>query len=369
VHVRRYRRGAPSACLVGISALALAAGCTDTYKAPPGVCRADPGGSGWFEFTAGDDAFRVLLIASSKEQGGEVHQVSAQRGKQSMQVLIKVEADLRDPTDRAAKIARAYQTTADLFNSKGNHVRSADDALTPSGPGKRIVWQTKNDLSVVTLLFVVRDRLYALNAFAAPDQPLPADEVERFFASFQVPTRLLPLTPCPAGELAACEAWCARGNARSCHAAASTHRESKEPSEKTRAVALYRQACADRLPEGCFFAADMIETGEGVERDLPGAVALYKQACDIGSADGCNNLGDCYENGRGVAQNDVTAVALYRKSCDEGSAGGCGSLGTMLERGRGVPADRAAAIDRYRYSCHGGFAASCAHLRRLGEAP
>ena len=128
-------------------------------------------------------------------------------------------------------------------------------------------------------------------------------------------------------------------------------------------------------------SACILESGDGVAKDIAAANALYEKAAARGSADGAINLAVALMNGKGVEKNVSRAAALLRTASQGGSAdrdlrswrsGAAGrrpanpprrssffrrstSLGDprgylaaaiLLDEGRGVPKNAAAAADQ-----------------------
>lgn len=77
----------------------------------------------------------------------------------------------------------------------------------------------------------------------------------------------------------------------------------------------------------------LIETGDGIERDLSAAARLYERAADLGSIDGAINLAVALFEGLGVDRDVPRALSLFRKASDAGSPIATFNLGFLAQRG------------------------------------
>jgi hypothetical protein len=62
----------------------------------------------------------------------------------------------------------------------------------------------------------------------------------------------------------------------------------------------------------------MYANGRGVPEDDQQAVAWYRKAAEQGLPDARYSLGLAYENGRGVPQDLTLAIAWFRKAVEQG---------------------------------------------------
>lgn len=131
----------------------------------------------------------------------------------------------------------------------------------------------------------------------------------------------------------------------------------------SRAIQLWRFACAHEDSQACMNLAGRYELGRGVPIDHPKAVALYEFACTKGSGAGCNNAGSVHLAGRGVAKNAGRAFALFEKGCSLEEAVACENVGVVHFFGQGKPVDKARAIVLFKKACAMGSSSAC---RRLG---
>ena len=89
-------------------------------------------------------------------------------------------------------------------------------------------------------------------------------------------------------------------------------------SDVPRAVALYERACRCGAPHACFFAAQSLAVGDGVEQDVTKALGLFAGLCRGGSGIACSRAGDlapaqradCLRRGCALGDRDAC-----RRSC------------------------------------------------------
>jgi TPR repeat protein len=155
---------------------------------------------------------------------------------------------------------------------------------------------------------------------------------------------------------------CTAGDVSGCVERGIEHERVAGVGDLERAEALYRRACDDKNPRGCFRLGKMHDLGKGIAKDQKRAVDLYRMACDGGDASGCGNLGLKYGAGEGVAKDEKRAAELFRKACDAGEAGGCNNLGVSYAFARGVPKDEKRAVELYSKACESGLAMACRSL-------
>lgn len=77
------------------------------------------------------------------------------------------------------------------------------------------------------------------------------------------------------------------------------------------AVALFRQAAAQKSAGATASLGVMYATGRGVERDYETAMRYYQAAARMGSAHGIEGIGVLYANGQGVERNMGEALAHW----------------------------------------------------------
>lgn len=80
---------------------------------------------------------------------------------------------------------------------------------------------------------------------------------------------------------------------------------------------------------------EMLEFGQGVERDKQKAYTWYQRAADQGEVSAWHNLGRSYNFGTGVAQDFETAEEWYRKAADRGYTKSLFFLGTLYATDHG----------------------------------
>lgn len=87
--------------------------------------------------------------------------------------------------------------------------------------------------------------------------------------------------------------------------------EGVAPGSHEDAVALFRQAAAQKSAGAMASLGVMYATGRGVERDYDAAMRYYQAAARMGSAHGIEGIGVLYANGQGVERNLTEALAHW----------------------------------------------------------
>jgi uncharacterized protein len=127
-----------------------------------------------------------------------------------------------------------------------------------------------------------------------------------------------------------------------------------------RALSLLEGTClAHGLPEECFTAAHVLETGRGVKRDIVRAAAALAAGCDRGSAALCHRLASRYLGGEGYPRDVERAARLLARACDGGEAPACVLLAGLHERGEGVARDLARSKALLDQACKAGSTLGC----------
>ena len=131
-----------------------------------------------------------------------------------------------------------------------------------------------------------------------------------------------------------------------------------------KAADYYQRACNLNFQHACTVYAGLLQTGEkGVLQDKTKALALFRNACDRNDAGACQSLADATYQGDGVPKDLTSAAELYRKACEFSGAGKtCFNYGLMRERGIGVDADAAEALTYYRRACQRKAEEGCTNL-------
>lgn len=110
------------------------------------------------------------------------------------------------------------------------------------------------------------------------------------------------------------------------------------PTDLTKAVALYRDSASKGDTFGTWRMGVMIDQGHA-----PGtadqAVALFRQAAAQKSPGAVASLGVMYATGRGVERDYETAMRYYQAAARMGSAHGIEGIGVLYANGQGVPRD------------------------------
>ena len=114
------------------------------------------------------------------------------------------------------------------------------------------------------------------------------------------------------------------------------------------AIGLYRKAADAGDARAMVSLGLILESGDGVPKDIGAANALYEKAAARGSADGAIDLAVALMNGKGVERNVARAVALLRTASQGGSAIATYDLGVLAQQGAaGEPAQ---ALDFFQRS-------------------
>jgi TPR repeat protein len=109
---------------------------------------------------------------------------------------------------------------------------------------------------------------------------------------------------------------------------------------RDQAIDLYRKAADAGDARAMVSLGLLLESGDGIPRDLVAANALYEKAAARGSADGAINLAVALMNAKGVEKNVSRATALLRTASQGGSAIATYDLGVLAQEGAaGEPAD------------------------------
>jgi TPR repeat protein len=117
---------------------------------------------------------------------------------------------------------------------------------------------------------------------------------------------------------------------------------------REQAIGLYRKAADAGDTRAMVSLGLLLESGDGIPKDLVAANALYEKAAARGSADGAINLAVALMGAKGVEKNVSRAAALLRGASQGGSAIATYDLGVLAQEGAaGSPAE---ALDFFRQS-------------------
>lgn len=140
----------------------------------------------------------------------------------------------------------------------------------------------------------------------------------------------------PALTLAAVQADADRGDAEAIATLGWMYETGKGVGEDTaRAAQLYRAALAKGEPFGQWRMGVMIDEGKAAGSDAD-AVALFRQAAAQKSAGAMASLGVMYATGRGVERDYEAAMRYYQAAARMGSAHGLEGIGVLYANGQGV---------------------------------
>ena len=109
----------------------------------------------------------------------------------------------------------------------------------------------------------------------------------------------------------------------------------------------------------------MLQTGDGVARDMKAAADWYRQAAEQGLAEAQNNLGVMLLNGWGVERNLDDAFKWISKSATQNYGWGLNNLGGLYEKGWGTPKDLKQAAYYYELAGNAGLPTGSKNFERL----
>lgn len=110
-------------------------------------------------------------------------------------------------------------------------------------------------------------------------------------------------------------------------------------------VVWFKKSCELGNEFGMLNYALALLSGEGVEKNQPGAVKLLRYLAEKrDNPEGMNLYGVCFMRGTGVAKDEKTAFSWFEKSAAGGLARAMDNLSICYERGIGVEEDAAKAM-------------------------
>lgn len=134
------------------------------------------------------------------------------------------------------------------------------------------------------------------------------------------------------------------------------------PTDRFKAVQLYRRGCDLGHAPACMFLAEAYRTGDGTRAEPERALELYTQACELGNPLACRSVGDLFNMGALGAADGKAAGVFYALACDLGDAQSCTAAGLWFERGDLGSADPAKAQRLYATACQLGHGRGCTLL-------
>ena len=117
--------------------------------------------------------------------------------------------------------------------------------------------------------------------------------------------------------------------------------EGAAPGNAEQAVALFRQAAAQKSPGATASLGVMYATGRGVGRDYDAAMRYYQAAARMGSAHGIQGIGVLYANGQGVERSMTEALSYWLVAA---AAGDEDAMKLLMEHMPAAGAPEAASI-------------------------
>lgn len=103
--------------------------------------------------------------------------------------------------------------------------------------------------------------------------------------------------------------------------------------QRSEALQLYRKAAERGNLRAMVSLGLILEAGDGVPKDVPGAYSWYERAAAGGSADGAINLAVALMQGSPLPRNVPRALELLRTASGQGSAIATFNLGVLAEQG------------------------------------
>jgi uncharacterized protein len=113
------------------------------------------------------------------------------------------------------------------------------------------------------------------------------------------------------------------------------------------AIPLLHRAAEAGDPWAQYTLATLLESGEGIRRDVRKAADLYQRAARQGDASAALNLGIMHARGSGVRQDYAAAVHLFRRAARAGNARAHYNLALYFDEGRGVRKSPRRAFEHY----------------------
>jgi len=117
-------------------------------------------------------------------------------------------------------------------------------------------------------------------------------------------------------------------------------------------IRLYRQAADAGDARAMDSFALLMERGDHVAKDVPGAYALFAKAAEHGNADAAIDLASALYEGKVVERNVARAAALLRQAVKNGSARGALDLAALINNGG--PGDPSEVLPLFRQAAAGG---------------
>lgn len=187
---------------------------------------------------------------------------------------------------------------------------------------------------------------------------------------------------------------CLAGLGEACGRAMLTARNPNLEPEKLRA--LYRLGCDAGDGRSCHYLAGLLRDGIGGDVALAQAEAMYAQTCGASAAQsclrypfmgqtdeaeplewldavcqlepsGCTILGEVYQGDFWGDSRPAIAAKFYQRACAGDSGEGCHRLAILYARGEGVEQDSGAAARLNAVACDAGVGGACAELSSAHE--
>lgn len=141
------------------------------------------------------------------------------------------------------------------------------------------------------------------------------------------------------------------------------------PQNTERAAAFFREACTQRVTDGCVALALLLREGHATAQSRESVGDLLAAACDRGANHACFELGVALRRGAGVRQNLQSAASIFDAACRRNHLRSCIEIGRMTQAGEGVPANPARALQWFRYACSRGDLQGCTFAGSMDTRP
>ena len=128
------------------------------------------------------------------------------------------------------------------------------------------------------------------------------------------------------------------------------------------------KACDGGRPLACLHAAEQLNAGRGVERDVARVTRAYEKACALGDTDGCIGAGELLSDPDGPADAKAKGLSSFVKACVGHSGYGCLRVGVAFHEGIGTPRDLERAKAHFVRACEWSDKDGCHAAEQMAAA-
>lgn len=136
-------------------------------------------------------------------------------------------------------------------------------------------------------------------------------------------------------------------------------RKPAHPDDAATKVRYYEMGCARKFGKACFNLGIELESKDSKFYDVARANTAYRDACENGDVKGCFNLGNNYHQGVGGPVNYALSAHYFGKGCEAQHGDSCYNLGLAYSKGRGVEQSNKRAKEAFVRGCESGEKDSC----------